>query len=204
VQADGDLTVEIGAAWRIALGNVFIGASGQHPSTHRFALSATDASTQGWAPHVPGTDAGVYIGRDPATGVWRIYLSNPSWIWLDFDVSSAASLSGLAPIGFPSSDGALSPALLVRGTQGFTDATTQSGVDAPLACDSVAAGDFDDDMDVDLFLACTSTVANLPDVLPRTSPGRAAVPLEAPQEPTRRGDTVTVADYDETASSISW
>ena len=47
----------------------------------------------------------------------------------------------------------------------FAEVTTQSGLDTPTACRSVAAADFDNDMDIDFYLVCRNPVANIPNRL---------------------------------------
>ena len=46
----------------------------------------------------------------------------------------------------------------------YIDKTIQAGLNFPTACQSVTAGDFDNDMDMDLYLSCVSATVNLPNI----------------------------------------
>jgi hypothetical protein len=48
---------------------------------------------------------------------------------------------------------------------GFTNATVAAGLGAPVQCVSATAGDFDNDMWVDLYLACRTGASNIPNIL---------------------------------------
>jgi hypothetical protein len=89
--------------------------------------------------------------------------------------------------------------LLRRTAQGFVDVSAAAGLATPTACDSVAAGDLDDDMDVDVFLVCNRGAADEPDILLENlgNGSFARVPLAGGAEGSdRRGDSVAIADYD--------
>ena len=43
--------------------------------------------------------------------------------------------------------------------------TEAAGLDAPVQCVSATAGDFDNDMDLDLYLACRTGAGNIPNIL---------------------------------------
>ena len=47
----------------------------------------------------------------------------------------------------------------------FMDETIAAHLDAPVQCGSVTAGDFDNDMYVDLYLACRTGASNIPNIL---------------------------------------
>ena len=48
---------------------------------------------------------------------------------------------------------------------GYADGTVAAGLDKPVQCVSVTAGDFDNDMDVDLYFACRTGASNLPNIV---------------------------------------
>ncbi len=55
--------------------------------------------------------------------------------------------------------------LLLNTGSVFVDATGLAGLDAPTSCQRGVAADFDNDMDLDLYLICTTTSNNLPNLL---------------------------------------
>ena len=57
------------------------------------------------------------------------------------------------------------PTLLTNYSGGFVDETVRAGLDAPVQCVSATPGDFDNDMDVDLYLACRTGASNIPNIL---------------------------------------
>ena len=57
------------------------------------------------------------------------------------------------------------PTLLINHNGSFVDETVAWGLDAPVQCGSVTAGDFDNDMYVDLYLACRTGASNIANIL---------------------------------------
>nr|WP_280818803.1 Calx-beta domain-containing protein [Thiorhodococcus minor] len=70
------------------------------------------------------------------------------------------------------------------------------------SCTAAAAADFDNDMDLDVFFACSGQLSNLPDIVYENQGNGTFVALPAAggaegQMPLGRADSVMVADYDE-------
>lgn len=90
--------------------------------------------------------------------------------------------------------------MLFNTPAGFVDAPSQPALTAKTACESVVAGDFDNDMDVDLYLVCRGQVSNLPNLLLENDGNGVfrAVPLAGGAEGSTagRGDSVAMADFD--------
>ena len=95
----------------------------------------------------------------------------------------------------------LNDQLLIQNLEGFKDYTELAGLNMPTSCVSVASADFDNDMDIDLYLVCTwLNGCNIPNRLYEnlgnntfkviTSAGGAEGSSYG------RGDTVAIADYD--------
>jgi hypothetical protein len=80
-------------------------------------------------------------------------------------VSSTAAISGLAATGLWPTDKPGRPTLLMNHASGFTDETVAAGLGTPVQCSSVTAGDFDNDMYVDLYLACRTGASNIANIL---------------------------------------
>ena len=103
-------------------------------------------------------------------------------------------------IGFDPSLGAKPDKLLVHHEGDLHRQPLQGKAGVPNACSSVAAGDYDNDMDMDLHLVCTGPVENLPNRLFEND-GKANFVIVpdaggAAGSKLGRGDVVVTADYD--------
>lgn len=89
--------------------------------------------------------------------------------------------------------------LLVQNSKGFMDYTIASGLTMPTSCWSVSAADFDNDMDIDLYLVCSHKNSNTPDMLYENQGDGTfkAVTAAGGAEGSSygRGDSVAIADY---------
>lgn len=208
----GDVIIEFG--WFTAVNNIFIGAGGQHPSTSndsgpngpggfphrvRLTLSSSNSQTFGLAAHNPGVTSGVYIGFDGSK--WQVRVSN---IADEFGMLvTAPAISGIAGVGGVSLDqGAnVTNILLINQNGTLLDRSSVAGLGAiRSSCQSAVAGDFDNDMDVDVYLGCAGDVANLPNILFENLGNAtfAVVPNAGGAVGDIRGrvDSVTSVDYD--------
>jgi hypothetical protein len=151
-----------------------IGAGGRHPADLPFTLDPADASVRGMPP-APTTQADIpvmRIGHDAATKRWTVVVHSQLnetapivFSEVYFKIDSTSAITGLTPTGLLPSDTAKRPTLLTNRSGGFIDETAAAGLDAPIECASVVAGDFDNDMDVDLYLGCRTGASNLPNIL---------------------------------------
>ncbi len=200
----GRLSVDLTTAYEINAGRVFIGAVGRNPASLTFALDPTDPANAGLKAHRPGTDQGIYIGFDPALQRWQLVASSVS-AYVEIDASTP--LAGLAMIGLEAEDQPMRPVLLRNAGGIFVDATNAAGLGAPVSCASAAAGDFDNDADLDIYLVCRGGVQNLPNMLYEnlgngrfqavSGAGGASGPVGAGlQSGAGTGEAVTLADYD--------
>jgi len=196
-RAEGDVNFQIDPGWVINSTDIYIGSEGFHPEGLVFILSSADEDVRGIFGHTSGVDSGVFIGYEPDTDLWHLYVSKDS---LNISVDVNTPISELTTIGFVSSDGELSDRLFIQTAEGFQNATASAGTDVPSSCESVAAADFDNDMDVDLYLVCRGTVTNLPNILYENLGDGTfqAVPEAGRAEGSSigRGDSVVTADYD--------
>jgi hypothetical protein len=149
-----------------------IGATGFNPAAATFTLDPTKPNVRGMPPAPTQlSDIPVMnIGFDPATQRWTLV------IWTELPepgpavfseayllVDSTAPITGLAATGLWPSEKPALPTLLMNRSGGFIDETVRANLVVPVQCISVTPGDFDNDMDVDLYLGCrtgTSNIAN--------------------------------------------
>ena len=148
--------------------------------------------------HPAKGDKGVAINYDSRSQTWSLVSSISE---MNFVIRSQAPLREVQPVGFAPSKGELADVLLINEDNASFRAQSADKFPAgKTACDSVAAGDFDNDMDMDIYLSCTGPVANLPNVLLENSgDGRFSVAQNAggaAGSDMGRGDTVVLADYD--------
>jgi hypothetical protein len=127
---------------------------------------------------------------------WTLKSSIPS---LGFIVSATGPIGSLQTEGYKPSKGRLKNVLLFNTADGFA-ARDGTGLEDQTACSSVAAGDFDNDMDVDLYLVCTDPTRNQANLLYEND-GRGKltrIPQAGGAEGSMegRGNQVAMADYD--------
>ncbi len=163
--ADGLVQFEIGPSVVVAPSDIYIGSAGVHPSSQIFSVSSLDVNTAGLMPHQLGVDSGIYIGFDAQAGLWRVAASSGDWLGAGIAVAADTAISSLANIGFENSDGAANDKLFLQSATGFQDYSVAAGLNSATACRSAVAADFDNDMDVDLYLVCSSPTGNSANLL---------------------------------------
>ncbi len=195
---------------------ILIGAGGKHPTSTTFTLDPSDPTVAGMPP--PPTDSTVLpvleIGYNTATHQWTMTVvtrldTSGAAIFSQgyFEVSSTSPITGLTATGLWQGDLAARPTLLLNKPGGFVDGTVAAKLDAPVQCASVTAGDFDNDMYVDLYLACRTGASNIPNILYHNNgdgtftavpdAGGAAGPVGlAIADGAGTADSVVTADYD--------
>lgn len=138
-----------------------IGSIGYSPTGLQFTLNPQDSRNWG----IRTGAEGLNIGYDQTTNVWQVTQGGDKYQAAYVIVESDQPITELQFTGKTSSDRPVLPVLLMSSATGFVDATIGSGLDAKVSCVSAAAGDFDNDMDEDVFLACTGGAENIPNFL---------------------------------------
>jgi hypothetical protein len=142
-------------------------------------------------------DDSVSIEYDPKSGEWKVLTSY--WA-ISFIAASDKPIEKIEAIGFNPSKGDLPDVLLVKGPNGF-EPFSDSGFSArSTASFSVAAGDFDNDMDIDLYLVCTGPAHNMANILYANDSAGHFTEISnaggAQGSDEGRGNQVSVCDYD--------
>ncbi len=156
-QASGPVTFGINSEQpEFLAGDVSIGSSKTHPSALPFTVDPNS---------VNGMASGNYIviGYDKNTQTWTVIL-NPGARGSNvsaYFTATASTVSVPTGINLGTNDGPMNSKLLLNTGSGFQDVTNQSGLNAPINCDSVAAEDFDNDMDIDVYLVCRGMTENI-------------------------------------------
>jgi len=199
-RCDCTLTVTTAPDFELPVGNIYIGANGTHPKTTTFSATEEDEASEGIVAHTPGKSTGLYIGHDDATETWTVLASKPSRLQLNVVITANANITQLNLININSDVLAQPSRLLLQTATGFVDAPNGGVVTQKRACESVVAGDFDNDMDVDLYLVCRGQVNNLPNILLEND-GHGVftvVPQAGGAEGSTlgKGEAAAVADYD--------
>jgi Ca2+-binding RTX toxin-like protein len=226
----------VGTAANLELSQIFIGASGRSITTAElaaftetqealketanvvqtnapnFALSPSDSSVVGIA--ADRSQKGLYIGYDPGSQTWEVLLSSPLGEDIQVAVDSSETISNLNSIGFttPSDFSAINgvPDVLWvynPDTGRYEDRSTAAGLDNNTMAQSVVSGDFDNDGDLDLYLANANPAFNEPNILydnqgdgtfvPVPQAGGAAGTTVGPHRlDFEVGSRIAVADYD--------
>ena len=205
----GDLSVEL--HWsKKNVSRVFIGAGGLHPPQPgtgepiRMQLSASDPDVHGLVNYNSATDHGVFVGYNPATETWTYVHSAGGTSTAAYSfLSSTAPISNLGTFGIPTSHKPIRPALLKYAGTTYTNQVVGSGLDRNELCVSVAAYDFDNDMDVDLYYVCRDAVLNIANRLYLNDGTGRFVPAAAPfgaEGPVGAGvglgENVVASDFD--------
>ncbi len=202
-QSNGVITVDT-SFFGAEENSVFIGSGGSNPASVPFDLDPNNASHQGLSGS--GTP-GVYIGYNVAQQRWDVSVrsqSNDLRVYMSIDTTAA--VSNLNQVGFDAIDLAMRPHLLMNFAAGFQEVGQTSGLNEQLLCVSVAVGDFDNDMDEDLYIACRGSVENRPNRLflndgsgnftEATSFGAEGIVGAGIGSGTGTADSAAVADFD--------
>lgn len=158
-QGGGVLTVTIYS--QLGLPKFFVGSNGYHPAAKTFQLDPNLISDQGIKAHNVSTDQGFYAGYDPNTQNWQILLSPGTGSTRGYVVVEGTDLSDPVALNLSTGDSDINPKLFMNtGAGGFVD-TNGIGLSQPVSCVAASAGDFDNDMDVDIYMVCRHGIENI-------------------------------------------
>jgi len=197
-QAEGDIQFQVYPTW-VPLSNFYIGGGKRHPSERSFSLSPEDPDVFGPASPAVADSDGISITYDAGTKTWTIRNFN-AMSHIDFIATAAHSISEFKVTGFKLFKEEGADALLMQRKKGFIQQELVGKAGEETSCYFVVAGDFDNDMDVDLYLTCTGPVVNLKNrLLENNGKGDFRLVPEAggaSGSQLGRGDIVASVDYD--------
>lgn len=179
---------------------VRLGANGATvPMTYTLQLDPTNPAHVGLAPHTAGQVDAVHVGFDPATSSWTILSSSTIWNECMFRFQCSTPTGAPVAIGFNPSASQPGDMLLKRVNGVYVDVAAASGVPS-LNSHSVVAADFDNDMDLDLFVVASTLTENTPDVVLRNDGSGNFTPVAAHGAEGSAlgiGDSVVSLDYNQ-------
>ena len=134
------------------------------------------------------SEKGLYIGYDAAASIWQVRLSSPEKLRdlpVRLAVESTENIppSSIERVGFAPVDADVNALpdifyLYDPVTEEFVNATLGAGLSDPTLSQSVVSGDFDNDMDLDLYLANSYSSFGTPNILYDNQGDGTFVPVE--------------------------
>lgn len=142
--------------------NLVVNAGNQTTSIDKrgsITVNANDTSLHG----VPvATGRSVAIGYDPATSTWTFVQSDSGgWFYIYVEAQATGNLSNVQATGLREVDGPTRPRILLNESGDYVNRTFETGMAVDIECNSVAAADFDNDMDQDLYFVCARGAENI-------------------------------------------
>ncbi|MBM9513504.1 FG-GAP-like repeat-containing protein [Desulfogranum marinum] len=130
-------------------------------------LSSDDSRVYGIYPHEPGIDAGVYVGFDSELNQWQIVSSQSldETFSCKFIVETDSPITEFTPLNLTMFAPPIDTLYIHNGANLEKQLAQYSGINQHLAGRSVVAGDFDNDMDIDLYVVNSLKVMNTPNIL---------------------------------------
>ena len=188
---------------------IFIGSSDIHPKEYTFDLSKEISRIQESIPYRPGQQTGLYISLTPPDK-WqvvfsidgdRIFTDGENSRQVDVKITSSEQIKDLGVIGNASSFDETPDRLLVNHSLKMKEEGNHWKINQKLSGSvNVVAGDFDNDMDLDLYVVVSGDVGNLENKLLLNQSNDHFITVSkaggATGSPWGVGDSVTTADYD--------
>ena len=131
-----------------------------------FALSPNSPGVNGLATN--RSPRGLYISYNPANQTWDVRLNSGNFESLRTAIESTANITNLQTIGFSNVNpnvNALTDQLFLNNGNGNFSLATNAGLNTPTLAQSVVSGDFDNDKDIDLYIANAYATFDQPNIL---------------------------------------
>ena len=165
---NGSLTLHevTNEAWRGGSNDyrdVRIGSGQYAPSSATFTLDVNNSAN--WGISSSTSSDRLFVGYDTGAGAWKLrFNSRGSWEYLHFYMTSDAPITSFDQPTNNVGDGPAHPRLYRNTGSGFQNAGFGIGLNK-VQCSSGVAGDFDNDMDLDVYMACRNGAANIENVV---------------------------------------
>lgn len=146
------------------LKHTYTGAKGVTPQRWPLIL---DKNNKDFLGILDDTKHGLYIGYDSKKDQWDIKLvvgDKEDFFGIKFFLQSKKPMHNLPPVKSLEKKSALKDTLLIQKNGKYVDRTRKSGLTKPTSSQYVVTGDFDNDMDVDIYMGCISPTINLPNI----------------------------------------
>lgn len=207
-RSTGQLTFRV-ANDALPVDHIYLGKQGTHPGNFAFTLSSKTPSVAGLTASQPGKQAGVFIGMT-APDQWEVRVTAPREMFKEdkskhqqiaIKVTSTGAIADLAVIGDPPSVEEAPARLFMNRDGKLVEESDKRGINKrAIAGVNVVAGDFDNDMHLDLFVVASGEIGKQENLLLlNRGDGRFDVVRSAGGAAGGRegvGDSVTTADYD--------
>ncbi len=148
------------------------GANGTTLEKRDLVLNQNKPVNWGISDPPSGVKRALSIGYDPNSGLWSVRYRGFEDLSSELLISSDEPIQDVQTVGFDNpeidpSNNALSDILWIYDpvSRKYVDRTEESGLSSPTPSQSVVAGDFDNDMDVDLYLSCSTPYMEVPDIV---------------------------------------
>jgi hypothetical protein len=177
----------------------FLGEYGVAPIGHQFQLDPSDAKFHGTFSNAPG-DHGVHVWYNPNRKHWSIAVmkASPAPFFLELIGTDRLEILDAPPL--PPISAGTSDVLYVQGQQTWQRLPGDYGLaGVTTSCVSAVAADFDNDMDIDVFLGCANDQGSRPYMIYENKGDRLELKMiQLPPESYEEGliDSVSSADFD--------
>lgn len=164
-QAEG--VVELQIYSRFSSVYVYPGANGSAFTTNsreKITLDPSDTSFYGIRGNRDGQR--VYVGYDAGTKTWSVWQSGSSgyfggWWFVYMVAESGDVMSNVQTLNQRDADLPIKPRMLSSKSGSWKNITWDAGFRDELLCSAATSGDFDNDMDIDLYMVCRNGVENI-------------------------------------------
>lgn len=211
-RSPGKVTVQVDSAWpRSALTGqqIYLGAGARPAGNMTFVLDPKQASLKGLPAHQPGKQAGVYIGYSGKEH-WEVRVTAPQSALpadknknqqITLKLHSDAGINNLTSVGMETVEEAAPSRLFINSGGKLSEEADKRGLNERVVAGiNTVVGDFDNDMDMDIFVLASGEIGmqdNL--LLLNRGDGQFDVVAKAGGANGKRigvGDSVTTADVD--------
>ncbi len=167
IHTDGDLKLSLHlptVKWKFDMLKLGKDKVERHPEnihviSGQFTFRATDAALHGRPIIDKVRNRAIYLWFNPRENFWQLRFTSQAWAFLQLEIESSSPISRITPAGFKVAK-PLQPVLLLSTQEGYRKASLP---ELP-SCSSTATADFDNDRDLDIYLVCTESILNRPNI----------------------------------------